>query len=78
MHVYVDYPEEKSERDIMLLVRSEEQPGDTAKPAGSAPPPKVAQEIIFDARNEIHAIQMAEAVESYIVDLIQATHTPER
>ncbi len=34
MHVYVDYPEEKSERDIMLLVRSEEQPGDTAKPAG--------------------------------------------
>src|SRR5271155_1321567 len=25
MHVYVDYPEEKSERDIMLLVRSEEE-----------------------------------------------------
>ena len=24
MHVYVDYPEEKSERDIMLLVRGEE------------------------------------------------------
>jgi MoxR-like ATPase len=26
MHVYVGYPEEKSERDIMLLVRGEEQP----------------------------------------------------
>ena len=25
MHVYVDYPQEKSERDIMLLVRGEEE-----------------------------------------------------
>src|SRR5579862_4597062 len=29
MHVYVDYPEEKSERDIMLLVRGEEEPATT-------------------------------------------------
>src|SRR5580698_6668973 len=28
MHVYVDYPAEKSERDIMLLVRGEEQTSD--------------------------------------------------
>ena len=77
MHVYVDYPEEKSERDIMLLVRGEEQPDDTAKSNASAPP-KVAQQIIFDARKEIHAIQMAAAVETYIVALIQATPTPER
>jgi len=77
MHVYVDYPEEKSERDIMLLVRGEEQPEDTAKPDGSAPL-KVAQQVIFDARKEIHAIQMAEAVETYIVAFIQATRTPER
>src|SRR5215472_16317013 len=30
MHVKVDYPEEKSEREIMLLVRAEEQPSTTA------------------------------------------------
>ncbi|MEG9437781.1 MoxR family ATPase [Edaphobacter sp. HDX4] len=79
MHVYVDYPEEKSERDIMLLVRGEEQPDEKA--AGDAPhtaPEKVAQQVIFTARKEIHAIHMAEAVESYIVALVQATRTPER
>src|SRR5499427_7195877 len=30
LHVKVDYPEEKSEREIMLLVRAEEQPSTTA------------------------------------------------
>lgn len=76
MHVYVNYPEEKSERDIMLLVRNEEQ---TDEPAGHAvKPEKVAQSVIFDARREIHAIHMAESVENYIVALVQATRTPER
>ena len=75
MHVYVDYPEEKSEREIMLLVRGEEQP--------SADGPKqsvdrVSQQSIFDARNQIHVIQMAPAVEQYIVALVEATRFPER
>jgi MoxR-like ATPase len=79
MHVYVDYPEEKSERDIMLLVRGEEEPDDDARSgAPHATAEKVPQQIIFDARKEIHAIHMADAVESYIVALIQATRTPER
>jgi len=73
MHVYVDYPAEKAERDIMLLVRNEEDVDSIA-----ATPDKVAQQIIFDARKEIHAIHMAKAVENYIVALIQATRTPER
>jgi MoxR-like ATPase len=77
MHVYVDYPEEKSERDIMLLVRGEEQPEATTDTPQAAPE-KLAQQVIFEARHEIHAIHMAEAVESYIVALIQATRTPER
>ena len=78
MHVYVDYPEEKSERDIMLLVRSEEG-GDDSNPAGhSAQDTRVPQDIIFSARAEIHHIQMAPAVEQYIVALIEATRHPER
>lgn len=77
MHVYVDYPAEKSERDIMLLVRGEEEPG-TSDTTASAASDKVAQQTIFDARKEIHATHMAEAVEDYIVALIQATRTPER
>jgi len=78
MHVYVDYPEEKSERDIMLLVRGEEQPEEAKLNPTQAAPEKLAQQVIFEARKEIHALHMAEAVESYIIALIQATRTPER
>ena len=78
MHVYVGYPKEKSERDIMLLVRGEEQPEATTHSDAVHGAGKVPQQVIFDARKEIHAIHMAEAVESYIVALIQSTRTPER
>src|SRR5580693_3291763 len=37
MHVQVDYPEEKSERDIMLLVRGEEQEADSSKQSTTSP-----------------------------------------
>jgi MoxR-like ATPase len=75
MHVYVNYPEEKSEREIMLLVRGEEESsGGPAK----ATTELVSQQAIFDARKQIHAIQMAPAVEQYVVALIQATRYPER
>lgn len=77
MHVYVDYPEEKSERDIMLLVRGEEADTDTA-PTGAAIGERTSQDVIFAARAEIHAIHMASAVEQYIVALIEATRYPER
>jgi MoxR-like ATPase len=75
MHVNVTYPEEKSEREIMLLVRGEEEPSASqAKTATNL----VSQQAIFDARKEIHAIQMAPAVEQYIVSLIEGTRFPER
>src|SRR5271154_6675188 len=56
MHVYLDYPEEKSERDIMLLVRSEETEGADNPENTTAQEQPVSQEIIFSARNEIHAV----------------------
>ena len=78
MHVYVDYPAESSERDIMRLVRNEEQADGSAAHTSTTTAQKVPQQTIFDARKEIHAIHMADAVESYIVNLVQATRTPER
>jgi MoxR-like ATPase len=75
MHVYVNYPEEKSEREIMLLVRGEEE---AASGPAKAATDLISQQSIFDARKEIHAIQMAPAVEQYVVSLIQATRSPER
>lgn len=76
MHIYVGYPEETSERDIMLLVRGEEEPVKAA--ATHATMERVPQDAIFAARSEIHGTQMAPAVEQYIVALIEATRYPER
>jgi MoxR-like ATPase len=76
MHVSVGYPEEKSEREIMLLVRGEEQADDGH--GGTEKKDLIPQQAIFDARLEIHAIQMASAVENYIVALIEATRSPEK
>jgi MoxR-like ATPase len=79
MHVFVDYPDEKSERDIMLLVRGEESEdhqssGSSVKPSV----PRVGQDVIFTARREIHSLSMAASVEQYVVDLVEATRFPER
>jgi MoxR-like ATPase len=76
MHIYVDYPEEKSERDIMLLVRGEEE--EQAASSSSTTTERLAQDVIFTARSEIHAIHVAEAIEQYIVALIEATRYSER
>jgi MoxR-like ATPase len=76
MHVAVNYPEEKAERDIMLLVRSEE--AETSAPVSSGVNERISQDTIFAARSEIHMIQMASAVEQYIVALVEATRFPER
>jgi len=78
MHVYVDYPEEKSERDIMLLVRGEEAETAAALTNANASAARVSQDVVFTARQEIHTLQMAPAVEQYIIALIEATRYPER
>lgn len=77
MHVYVDYPEEKSERDIMLLVRGEEAEASSGKSAAAAET-RTSQDVIFAARQEIHAVQVSSAIEEYIVALVEATRYPER
>ena len=73
MHVYVDYPSEDSEAQIIRLVRGEEQPADAGEKA--AP---ISQDVVFAARDEIHRVKVGEAMEKYIVDLVFATRYPER
>ena len=70
MHVRIVYPSDADEVKVLRLVRAEE--AGTAE----APPPKVAQSVIFDARREIDAVRMIEAVENYIVALVAATRRP--
>ncbi|MDK3026173.1 MoxR family ATPase [Cupriavidus taiwanensis] len=73
MHVSVGYPEADAEADIVRLARTEEAGG--AAGTGSAAV-RLAPEAIFTARAEIHGIHVSEAVERYIVTLVQATRTP--
>jgi MoxR-like ATPase len=74
MHVLIGYPDEKAEGEILRLVRNEED-AEGQKQAATAP---VAQQAVFDARKAIHAVQVAPAIEKYIVDLVFATRYPER
>ena len=73
MHVYVDYPDEASEAQIIRLVRGEEQP---VSVDGQLTP--IAQDVVFAARDEIHEITVSEAMEKYMVDLVFATRYPDR
>jgi len=73
MHVYIDYPDEASEGEIIRLVRSEEGQG-----SGGQSEPPIPQQAVFAARAEIHRVGVSQAIEDYIVDLVFATRYPER
>jgi len=71
MKIIMDYPDDDSEKKILRLVR-EESKGITEKHD------PFEQELIFNARKEIQNIEVSEAAEKYIVDLIFATRYPDR
>ena len=75
MHVSVGYPQAGAEAQIVRLARSEEAPACASSAAGQQSA-RLSPETIFAARAEIHAIQVSEAVEKYIVALVQATREP--
>jgi MoxR-like ATPase len=76
LHVYMDYPDEASEMEVIRLVRGEEV--QTADGKTQQERITIPQEQIFDARSQIHGIHVSAAVERYIMDLITATRQPER
>ncbi len=67
LQVLVDYPALDAERQILALVRDEAR--------GDAPtrPPKLRQDSLFAARQQVLAVFMAPAVETYLLQLVQAT-----
>ena len=73
LHVYIDYGTEEAEAQVIRLVRGEEGPTGSADDAEP-----VVQQVIFDARKEINKVQVSDAIEKYIVDLIFATRYPDR
>jgi MoxR-like ATPase len=76
MHVYINYPNEASEIEVIRLVRGEE--GQKVTPKKDQEKVTIAQQHIFNARSQIYEIHVSEAIEKYIIDLITATRQPER
>ncbi len=76
MHVNVGYPEADAEGEIVRLARSEEVADGASGTATQAH--KLAQDIIFAARAEIHAIHVSDAVARYVVALVHATREPKQ
>ncbi|MCF7361638.1 AAA family ATPase [Vibrio diazotrophicus] len=72
LHLNVDYPDAEHELEILRLNRGE------AKGQASSNLPKLTQEQIFAARQEVLNIHMAETIEKYLVRLVMATRKPEQ
>jgi MoxR-like ATPase len=72
MHVRIAYPDVSAEKKILALSRGEALASEDAKPEQA-----ISQDTIFQARNEVMQIHMADAVDEYLVQLVLATRSPE-
>jgi len=72
LYVNVPYPPAENEAAILRLVRSEKAR------TGPEEAQKISEDIIFDAREEVNAIHVAEPAERYMVDLVIGTREPQR
>ena len=71
MHVVVDYPDRDAEERILHLVRDE------ARNTPSTLPRKLTQLDIFNARQDLLSLHMAEPVERYLIELVMASRNPQ-
>ncbi len=74
MKIYINYPDEAAEKQVIRLVREEEKHAQSALGEQVTVP----QQAIFDARQGIQNVHVSEAIDTYITDLIFATRYPER
>src|ERR1700712_2902345 len=74
MKVLLDYPSAENESQVLRLLREEEFAlgAKTAPTKGFA----LAQEVIFAARKEVSAVHVSPAIDTYLIDLINATRHP--
>jgi len=70
LFVRVDYPAGENELGILRLVRGEKAAEKTSTPE------RLPQELVFQARREVHGIHVSEQADRYMVDLVMATRDP--
>lgn len=78
MHVLVDYPSAEDELQIIRTVRAEQALELSEKAPKEDPQPKLSMNALFEARQLALQVNMQESIETYIVELVQATRSPER
>ncbi|MBD3755777.1 MAG: MoxR family ATPase [Gammaproteobacteria bacterium] len=71
LHVKIDYPSAESEYQILELVENE------ARNHAAAPQEHLSQADLFAAREQILNLHMADAVKTYLVELVMATRNPQ-
>ncbi|WNC66877.1 MoxR family ATPase [Thalassotalea nanhaiensis] len=71
MKINLEYPDDDAEAQIIKLVRSEEI-------TNTMQLEKIDPQHIFNAREEIHKVQMSDTIVNYLVAIIMATRKPER
>jgi MoxR-like ATPase len=76
MKVLITYPDPDSERSVLQLVRGED--AGTADSGGAAEQKRIAQDAVFAARKEINGVHVSDAIDRYIVDLVNATRHPDK
>jgi len=74
LHVKVDYPSAEHEKSILHLVRAEAR---QATPSSTKPFEPISQTTLFEARNAVLDIHMAESLEAYLLQIILATRKPQ-
>ena len=81
MKIKIDYPDQQAELGIIRLVRTEELSSDNSNLDVKVPDAKIVETIdqadIFEARKQINEVQVATAIEQYMVDLVLATRKPQ-
>ncbi|MFM2607090.1 MoxR family ATPase [Vibrio chagasii] len=72
LHLEVEYPDMQSELEILRLNRGEAQGNESVQPQ------EISQQTIFEARQEVLNIHMADTIEQYIIRLVMATRQPKQ
>ena len=73
LHVKIDYPNAVHEQAILHLARAEAR---GARQSDGIQAPKISQQTLFAARDEVLDIYMADTLEQYLLQIVLATRTP--
>jgi MoxR-like ATPase len=72
LHVNITYPNADAEREILHLARGEATQHETETQAMS----RLTQAMLFQARDEVMQIHMAENLERYLIEIVLASRDP--